>query len=129
MAEFSTAPVRRADTPELCAGGLGDPSCRCSCGSACLHDYTVLRVLPKYAVAVDCQAVRSSLDAGQRDGTVGANVAPILIRLCVKVVVLEIESIASKDGDSVGDASWESDLTCPSATTGGLNITRNVLSN
>lgn len=129
MAELAAAPVGRADTPELCASGLGDPGCGCPCGPACLHNHAVLRVLPEDAVTVNGQAVRASLDAGQRDGTVGANVAPILIRLCVKVVVLKTESVASKDGDSIRDAGWESDLTCPSATTGGLNITRNILSN
>lgn len=79
VAELAAAPVWRANAPELCTGGLGDPGRRCCCGGSCFHDYAVLRVLPENAVAVDCQAVGSSLDAGYSNGAVGADIAPVLV--------------------------------------------------
>jgi hypothetical protein len=129
VTKLAAAAVWRANAPELRAGRLWDPGCGCFCGGPCLHDHTILCVLPEDAVAVDTQAVCPSLDPGQGDGASGADIAPVLVRFCVEIIILEVEPVTGDDGDGVGDTGRECDLTCPSPATGCLDITRNILSN
>lgn len=127
--ELAAAAIGRADTPQLRAGGFGDPGCGCSCGPARLHDDAVLCILTEDSVAIDGQAVRSGFDAGQCNGTVRADITPVLVRLRVEVVVLEVEAIAGKDGDGVGDTGRECNLTLPGTTARSLDVAWDVLSN
>lgn len=127
--ELTAAAIGRADAPQLRAGGLWDPGRGRFCGGSCLNHHAILCVLSEDAVAVDGQAVRSSLDARQCNGTVGTNVTPVLVRLCVEVIVLEVEAIAGKDGDGVGDTGRECDLTLPGTAARSLDVARDILSN
>lgn len=77
--ELAAAAIGGADTPQFRAGGLRDPSRGRFCGASCLHDHAVLCVLPEDAIAVDGQAVRSSLDARQCNSAVGTDVTPVLV--------------------------------------------------
>lgn len=79
MTELTTAAVRSADAPELRASRLGDPSRSCLCGSTRFYDHAILCVLTENTTAVDGQAIRSSLDARQRNSAISPNITPVLI--------------------------------------------------
>lgn len=127
--------IRRAETPDLCAGGLFAPASvghvhdlhRVLCIS---HNFNVvLDVVPEDVVSVDGETVGSGLN--HRDGGValGIDVGPVLVGFGVEDVVLEIDSVLGEYSEDALSALREIDMKFPGCTTGGGDVVGDVLGN
>jgi hypothetical protein len=93
VAKLPTAFVWCPDTPEFDTSRLCIPSGSHSSNRSSLHHDAVLFVLAKNAIGVYGQAVCASPYRLNCDATGTVNVTPVLIRLTVLIVVLEVRAV------------------------------------
>lgn len=138
MPILAARPVRRPDPPQLPPGALLDDRRVRLCHLARPHHDAVLHVLPEQPVRQHRQPVRARPDARDldvRDARAGRDVqvAPVLVRLRVGGVVLEVDAGRRQDGEraaprrgAVVAGRGQRDAAAPRAAAGGGHVVGDV---
>ena len=100
MAVFFTALVGYNKTPKLAPYAVVFPPSRMSLGSSSSRDFdAVLRILPKDTAGIDREPIVAGFYSWDFDRTVGGQVGPVLVSLCVEHIVVEVDMILRKNDD------------------------------
>lgn len=91
--------VRGTDAPELGAGAFGGPGRGGCLRCPCFDLDPVLGVFAEDAVRVYGETVGSGFHGRYRDAPGAVDVAPVLVRVVVDVVVLEVNAIEGQYGE------------------------------
>lgn len=120
--------VWHADPPQLGAAAFFGPGGGQAGGFAGDELDVVLGVLPEDALSVDGEAVRASFDGGDGDESgLRVDVAPVLVRAGVGLVVLEVVAAGGEHGQGLDGALREVDFGFEGGAARGWDVVGDVL--